>query len=410
MLYSRSLYPPHEQASTLQRPEKSRVPIINPFSVIDLRLYMSYYRCRSRRERERHSDARQNTGRCTPAPRFASRRCTDNGVEINFRGFRSPLFLLGLFPLSGTHQTIATTDHQQQSSRATMVSGKKTMYILGSNHQLQCNTKYDGKAGLEDNPWFNKDYGICVRGWWGMWLTFYKGVDIHLWKTNVNLLNGHHHSSHVLYSSNRVMGSLLAIGSSISYSIWLIIQFEQTNMLKTYPCPYSVTVITSTMGAVQALVFGLCTERHWGDWKLGWNVRLLTVAYSGMLASGLMFTFVTRCMQMRGPLFVYAFNPLLLDLVAIAGSLVLNESLHLGSVLGAILIIFGLYAVLWGKGKEVKKVAQLCQIREPSIRTSDGAIDGESEHSSFDVDDSDSKHSSVRSANGELRRVEVVVT
>ncbi|KAJ0752296.1 hypothetical protein HanPI659440_Chr09g0322721 [Helianthus annuus] len=188
---------------------------------------------------------------------------------------------------------------------------------------------------------------------------------------SVNLLNGHHHSSHVLYSSNRVMGSLLAISSCISYSIWLIIQ---TNMLKTYPCPYSVTVITSTMGAVQALVFGLCTERHWG------------------------------------PLFVYAFNPLLLDLVAIAGSLVLNESLHLGSVLGAILIIFGLYAVLWGKGKEVKKVAQLCPIREPSIRTSDGAIDGESEHSSFEVDDSDSKHSSVRSANGELRRVEVVVT
>ncbi|KAJ0943004.1 putative EamA domain-containing protein [Helianthus annuus] len=240
-----------------------------------------------------------------------------------------------------------------------------------------------------------------------MLLTFYKGVDIHLWKTNVNLLNGHHHSSHFQYSSNRVMGSLLAIGSCISYSIWLIIQ---TNMVKTYPCPYSVTALTSTMGAVQAVVFGLCTERQWGDWKLGWNVRLLTVAYSGMLASGLMFTFVTWCVQMRGPLFVSAFNPLLLVLVAIAGSLVLNESLHLGSVLGAILIIFGLYAVLWGKGKEVKKVAQLCPIREPSIRRSDSAIEGESEHSSFEVDDSDSKHSSVRSANGELRRVEVVVT
>ncbi|XP_076937257.1 WAT1-related protein At1g25270-like [Bidens hawaiensis] len=235
-----------------------------------------------------------------------------------------------------------------------------------------------------------------------MLLTFYKGVDLNLWKTNVNLLHGQHHSSHVQNSSNMVVGSLLAIGSCISYFIWLIIQ---TNMVKRYPCPYSVTALTSTMGAIQAVVFGLCTERNWADWKLGWNIRLLTVAYSGMLASGLMFTFVACCVQMRGPLYVSAFNPLLLVLVAIAGSLVLNESLHLGSLLGAILIIFGLYAVLWGKGKEVKKVAQLCPIREPSIGT------GESERSSLEVvGDSNSKHSGVRSLNGESRHIEVVVT
>ncbi|KAM0046478.1 hypothetical protein Hdeb2414_s0009g00316811 [Helianthus debilis subsp. tardiflorus] len=197
------------------------------------------------------------------------------------------------------------------------------------------------RLGWKTTPGSAKIMGTALGVGGAMWLTFYKGVDIHLWKTNVNLLNGHHHSSHVLYSSNRVMGSIFAIG-------------------------------------------------HVGFWT---NVYIHHVVCA-----------------MRGPLFVSAFNPLLLDLVAIAGSLVLNESLHLGSVLGAILIIFELYAVLWGKGIEVKKVAQLCPIREPSIRTSDGAIDGESEHSSFEVYDSDSKHSSVRSANGELRRVEIVVT
>lgn len=51
-------------------------------------------------------------------------------------------------------------------------------------------------------------------------------------------------------------------------------------MVKTYPCPYSVTALTLTMGAGQAIVFALCTERHWSDWKLGWNIRLLTVAYT----------------------------------------------------------------------------------------------------------------------------------
>ncbi|KAJ0592453.1 putative EamA domain-containing protein [Helianthus annuus] len=228
-----------------------------------------------------------------------------------------------------------------------------------------------------------------------MLLTFYKGVELHLWKTNLNLLNGQPQSSHVQYSSNRVIGLFLAMGSCVSYSIWLIIQ---TNMIKTYPCPYSVTALISTMAALQAVVFGLCTERHLGDWKLGWNVRLLTVAYIGILASGLVFTFISWSVQMRGPLFVSAFSPLTPVLVTFAGFLVLKETLHLGSVLGAILIIFGLYVVLWGKrkSKEVKKVPQLCPIRKPTIRTGDGATDGESECSSLEVvGDSDLKHSRV---------------
>lgn len=53
----------------------------------------------------------------------------------------------------------------------------------------------------------------------------------------------------------------------------------------------------------------------------------------GVLASGVMFTLVAWCIRMRGPLFVSVFNPLMLVLVAIAGSLVLNEHLHLGRYL-----------------------------------------------------------------------------
>ncbi|KAD4179375.1 hypothetical protein E3N88_27966 [Mikania micrantha] len=273
------------------------------------------------------------------------------------------------------------------------------------------------RLGWKTCPGAAKIIGTALGVGGAMLLTFYKGVDLHLWKTNVTLLNGQHHPSDIQDSSNRVMGSLLAIGSCISYSIWLIIQ---TDMVKTYPCPYSVAALTSFMGTIQSVLFGLCTERHWSDWKLGWDVRLLTVAYSGMMASGLMVTFIAWCVQMRGPLFVSAFNPLMPVLVAIAGSLVLDESLHLGRhvnlnlvyVLGAIMIIFGLYVVLWGKSKEVKKVAQLCPIKEPRIGVDGGAINDRSEQSSFEVvGDSDSKHSSVRSdQNGELRRIEVVVT
>lgn len=50
----------------------------------------------------------------------------------------------------------------------------------------------------------------------------------------------------------------------------------------------------------------------------------------GILASGIMWAFIMSCVRMRGPLFVSVFNPLLLVLVALAGSLLLDEKLHLG--------------------------------------------------------------------------------
>ncbi|XP_024026193.1 WAT1-related protein At1g25270 [Morus notabilis] len=189
-------------------------------------------------------------------------------------------------------------------------------------------------------------------------LTFYKGVDINIWSTHVDLLHRDHHhnnmaSSHdaAAGSGNHVLGCLLAVASSACFSVWFILQAK---MSEKYPCYYSSTALMSIMATIQTIIFALCTERDWSQWKLGWNIRLLTVAYSGTVASGLMMTLIAWCVQKKGPLYASVFNPLMLVLVTIVGSLVLNEKLHLGSVLAAVLIVFGLYFVLWGKGKEMK--------------------------------------------------------
>uniref|UniRef100_A0A161ZHQ7 WAT1-related protein n=1 Tax=Daucus carota subsp. sativus TaxID=79200 RepID=A0A161ZHQ7_DAUCS len=76
-------------------------------------------------------------------------------------------------------------------------------------------------------------------------------------------------------------------------------------------------------------------------------------------ASGVAFTMAAWCVQMRGPIFVSAFNPLTVVVGVFAASLLLDEKLHLGSVLGGVIIICGLYAVLWGKSNEMRKVDQL---------------------------------------------------
>ncbi|CAL8997957.1 unnamed protein product [Prunus brigantina] len=191
-----------------------------------------------------------------------------------------------------------------------------------------------------------------------MVLTFYKGVEINIWSTHVDLLhssqqqNNHLATSAHADSGNRLLGCLLSLGSCFGFALWLIIQ---TKMGATYPCYYSSSALMSAMGSIQAVGFALIKERDWSQWKLGWNIRLLTVAYGGVVATGLSVTCIALCIRMRGPLFVSVFNPLMLVLVAIVGSLVLDEKLHLGSVLGAVLIVCGLYAVLWGKGKEINK-------------------------------------------------------
>ncbi|KAI6678629.1 hypothetical protein NL676_039425 [Syzygium grande] len=133
-------------------------------------------------------------------------------------------------------------------------------------------------------------------------------------------------------------------------------------MSKGFPCQYTSTALMTFMASIQAVVYALCRERDWSQWKLGWNIRLL----NGVVSSGLCYTLMAWCIRVRGPVFVSAFNPLMLVIVALAGSLVLDEKLNLGSILGSGLIVLGLYAVLWGKRKENKKMNQLVPSSSPN--------------------------------------------
>ncbi|KAL6501244.1 hypothetical protein OROHE_024891 [Orobanche hederae] len=179
-----------------------------------------------------------------------------------------------------------------------------------------------------------KVFGTVIGIGGAMLLTFYKGPELNLWNTNINLLETTttHHGTNGQTDSrlgghNLVLGALLALASCVCYSLWLIVQAKA---VEKYPCPYSITAMMTVWGSIQSAAFAVFTEKDWSNWILGWNIRLLTVAFAGIFGSGVMFTFVAWCVRMRGPLFVSVFNPLLLLMVAIGGSLLLEEKLHLG--------------------------------------------------------------------------------
>ncbi|KAH1072461.1 hypothetical protein J1N35_024789 [Gossypium stocksii] len=196
-----------------------------------------------------------------------------------------------------------------------------------------------------------KVFGTLTGIGGAMLLTFYKGVAVNIWPTHLELLNHGPPASHPAASSKSLLGLLLAFACCISYTFWLLIQAK---MSKNYPCPYSSTALMCIMGAMQSVGYALCLERDWSQWKLGFNIRLLTVAYAGIAVSGLTCTIVIWCVRLKGPLYGSIFNPLMLVLVALAESLLLDAKLYLGSILGAVFIVLGLYIVLWGKGKEMK--------------------------------------------------------
>lgn len=268
---------------------------------------------------------------------------------------RNVLFLTFLSGLIGASlaqnlfiQSLALTSAIFASAIPNLMPGFTfVMAICFSLEKLELGTKA-GNAKVAGTV-----LGICGA----MVFTLYKGVEIKIWPPVTDLLHHHHRDGGETAPSDGlsvkfILGSLLALGSSLCYALWLIIQAK---ISKRYPAPYSSTALMCIMGSVQTMVFALCMERDLAHWKLGWNIRLLTAAYTGIVTSGVIVVLMSWCIHLKGPLFASVFTPLSLVIVAIVGSLALEEKLHLGSILGSVFIVAGLYVVLWGKSKETKK-------------------------------------------------------
>ncbi|KAF7041422.1 hypothetical protein CFC21_051219 [Triticum aestivum] len=186
-----------------------------------------------------------------------------------------------------------------------------------------------------------------------MLLTFYKGPEMgflhRLAHTGLSHASGDRQLRPQPAAGSRILGSFLAIAGCFSYAIWLTIQAK---VVQVYPCHYSIAALVCVFGAVQSTLLTLCILRDADHWRLGLNIRLYASAFAGIVASGSAFPLMSWCLQEKGPLYVAMFGPLIIVFVAVMSSVVLNEALHIGIVLGAVLIVAGLYMVLWGKAKE----------------------------------------------------------
>lgn len=70
---------------------------------------------------------------------------------------------------------------------------------------------------------------------------FYRGSDIHMWSTNIDLMNKSHDPSRDATSHHiSILGALLVFGGNFSYAFWLLLQARFFILSSPYRCACGV--------------------------------------------------------------------------------------------------------------------------------------------------------------------------
>ncbi|KAM3404925.1 hypothetical protein ACQJBY_007804 [Aegilops geniculata] len=201
-----------------------------------------------------------------------------------------------------------------------------------------------------------KIFGTVVTVAGAMLMTLYKGPLMHLPWTNGHAQpsGGEAPGAAGVDPTARewFLGSLFIIIATLAWASLFILQ---THTIRKYTAQLSLTTLICFIGTLQAIAVTFVMERRVSVWTIGFDMNLLAAAYAGIVTSSIAYYVQGLVIQKTGPVFASAFSPLMMIIVAVMGSFILSEKIYLGAVLGAVVIVVGLYAVLWGKHKETQE-------------------------------------------------------
>ncbi|XP_021846087.1 WAT1-related protein At3g30340-like isoform X1 [Spinacia oleracea] len=184
----------------------------------------------------------------------------------------------------------------------------------------------------------------CIGG--AMVLIFYRGIPLSTYHAN-NSSN----TSKVGSKEKWILGSIYLLLSVLCWSGWFLLQ---SKIGKIYPLKYSSTALMSTFGAVQSAILCFSINRDTTIWILRGKLQIFTVLSAGIMGSGMCYVGMSWCVEQKGPVFTAAFSPSIPIFVTIMDFAFFHEQIYLGSVIGSIMVICGLYTLLWGKSSEAR--------------------------------------------------------
>ncbi|CAN1266923.1 WAT1-related protein At3g18200 [Linum perenne] len=126
---------------------------------------------------------------------------------------------------------------------------------------------------------------------------------------------------------NWTWGCIYLLGHCLSWAGWMVFQAP---VLKKYPAKLTMTSFTCFFGLIQFLFIASFLETDLNNWKIHSLEELFTILYAGIVASGIVISLQTWCIQKGGPVFVAVFQPLSTILVAIMAALILGDQLYSG--------------------------------------------------------------------------------
>ncbi|XP_037468021.1 WAT1-related protein At5g64700-like isoform X1 [Triticum dicoccoides] len=194
-----------------------------------------------------------------------------------------------------------------------------------------------------------KIVGIMLSIGGTMLISLYKGKILHLWDP---ILEHHHRELTTKVAGNQLRGTIFLAGSSFTFSCWYL---TQSKVLKVYPYKYWSTMATCLAGGFQTTLVGIILSRDKNTWKLGWDLNLVTILYSGVLATAGRYCMTLWVVSKRGPTYPPMFNPLSVVFTILLDSIFIGDEITVGSLVGTAMAIVGLYIFIWGKSKEVNE-------------------------------------------------------
>jgi drug/metabolite transporter (DMT)-like permease len=194
-------------------------------------------------------------------------------------------------------------------------------------------------------------------------MTLYKGPIISMITTHHDSLN---HLRLVSQQSNWVLGGLLLAITAMFSSLWNVFQ---TATVKEYPDEMTIVFFFCFFGTIQSAICTLVIERaNLSAWVLHTGVEIIAVVFAAVTGSVFRNGVVTWCFRKKGPVYVVIFKPMTMIIAVIMGIMFLGDTLYLGSVIGAITIALGFYAVIWGQEREKNINVDVCT-PEPTENT-----------------------------------------
>ncbi|XP_013599402.1 PREDICTED: WAT1-related protein At3g53210 [Brassica oleracea var. oleracea] len=234
------------------------------------------------------------------------------------------------------------------------------------------------KVELKRRDGIAKVVGTFVSVAGSLVITLYKGPTIYEPSQRImdqSIVNGG--SEREEENKNWTLGCLCLMGHCLCWSSWIVLQ---SPLLKKYPARFSFISCSCFFAVIQFFGISAYFERDVESWKILSGGEVYALLYTGLVGSAMVFAIQIYVVERGGPLFVSAYLPLQTLVAAVLATFALGEHLYLGGMIGAILIISGLYLVVMGKSWESQALIVSRQQQQRFVYSATDEDGDEEEH------------------------------